>query len=245
MRISRVHVDAPLAVGAEIPLGADRSHYLLHVLRLKSGAGVLLFDGRGAQDYQARIRIEGKQVLASVESVLPAAPESPLHSQLIQGLARPDHVDWTLQKTTELGINRILLFNAARTQTPLKGARLDRKLEHWRGVVASACEQCGRARLPVIEFHPGLRAALAATIPGHRILLDFDGAPLPTLLTRPSTGVALLLGPEGGLDPAELQFARENGFSSASLGPRVLRTETAAVAALALAQSALGDLGNG
>jgi len=242
MRMTRVHVDAPLAVGAEISLGADQSHYLLHVLRLKSGATVHCFNGQDSLDYTARIEPRGKRAVAHLEAVQPAAPESVLHSQILQGLARPDHVDWTLQKTTELGVNRIVLFNARRTQTPLKGARLDKKLQHWRGVTISACEQSGRARLPDIEFQPDLRTALAATIPGHRVLLDFEGAPLSSLLAPPSTGVALLLGPEGGLDPAEIQLAREAGYSSARLGPRVLRTETAAVTALAIAQSLLGDL---
>ncbi len=243
MRIPRVHVDQPLAIGAEIELGADRSHYLLRVLRLQPGAALRLFNGSDAVDHPATLIVADKKAVARVESVVPAAPESPLHSQLIQGLAKSDRVDWTLQKITELGVNRIALFNAARTQSPLRGARIDKKLAHWRGVIASACEQCGRARLPTLELHADLRAALAATIPGHRILLEPDGAPLATLIRPAAGGIALLLGPEGGLDDAEIQYAREAGFASASLGPRVLRTETAAAAALALAQACLGDMG--
>ena len=242
MRIPRVHVDNELEAGATIALAEAQSHYLKHVLRLKPGAAVRLFDGREAIDHAARIDFDGKTALATVEGPLPAAAESPLSSQVLQGLARPDHVDWTLQKTTELGVGQVTLFNAARTQTPLKGSRLERKLAHWRGVAISACEQCGRARLPYIEFQPDLRAALAVTIPGQRILLDAGGAPLPSFLATPSTGVAILLGPEGGLDAAEIQLARETGFASASLGPRVLRTETAAVAALTIVQSAWGDM---
>ncbi len=242
MRIPRVHVDQPLAIGAEVELGAERSHYLKHVLRLKAGAPVRLFNGSDSIDYPATITIAGKSVVARVDSREPAAAESPLHSQIIQGLAKADHVDWSLQKSTELGANRFVLFNAARTQTPLKGARLARKLDHWRGVVTSACEQSGRARLPTLVFHADLSAALAATIPGHRVLLDPAGVPLPSLLQTAAGGVALLLGPEGGLDASEIQFAREAGFASASLGPRVLRTETAAATALAIAQACLGDL---
>ena len=243
MRIPRIHVDNELQAGASIALAEAQSHYLKHVLRLKAGAAVRLFDGREAVDHAAHIEFDGKTVLATIEGPLPAAAESTLSSQVLQGLARPDHVDWTLQKTTELGVSHITLFNAARTQTPLKGSRLERKLAHWRGVAISACEQCGRARLPKIEFEPDLRAALARTIPGQRILLDAGGAPLPSLLAAPSTGVTILLGPEGGLDAVEIQLARESGFASASLGPRVLRTETAAVAALSIAQSCIGDLG--
>ncbi len=243
MRIPRVHVDQPLAIGAEVELGADRSHYLKHVLRLKTGAPVRLFNGIEAVDYPATLLAGGKPLRARVDSIVPAAAESPLHSQLMQGLARSDHVDWSLQKATELGVNRIVVFNAARTQSPLKGARVARRLEHWRGVVVSACEQCGRARLPALEFHPDLRTALGATIPGHRILLDPAGAPLATLLDVAAGGIALLLGPEGGLDAREIQLAREAGFATASLGPRVLRSETAAAAALAVAQACLGDMG--
>jgi len=242
MRIPRIHTDHGLAEGETLALGDAQGHYLKNVLRLKSGADVRLFNGRDAVDYRARIEFDGKQALASVAGIIPAAAESPLSSQVIQALARPDHVDWMLQKTTELGVHRVLLFNAARTQTPQKTARLQKKLEHWRSVAISACEQCGRARLPVIEFQPDLRAALAATIPGLRILLDAGGAPLPSLLRAPAGGIAILLGPEGGLDAGEIQLARECGFASASLGPRVLRTETAAAAALAIAQSCIGDM---
>lgn len=242
MRIPRIHVDSELEAGAKLALAASQSHYLKHVLRLKPGAAVRLFDGRDAVDHAARIEFDGKTALATIEGPLPAAAESSLPSQVLQGLARPDHVDWTLQKATELGVSHVTLFNAARTQTPLKGSRLERKLAHWRGVTISACEQCGRARLPLLGFQPDLRAALAATIPGHRILLDAGGTPLPSLLTRPAAGIAILLGPEGGLDATEIRFAREAGFASASLGPRVLRTETAAVAALAIAQSCIGDM---
>lgn len=242
MRIPRIHTDHGLAEGETIALGDSQSHYLKNVLRLKPGAAVRLFNGSEAVDYGARIEFDGKQALASIEAAVAAAVESPLFSQVIQALARPDHVDWMLQKATELGVHRILLFNAERTQTPLKAARLEKKRAHWRGIAISACEQCGRARLPLIEFEPDLRAALAATIPGYRILLDTGGAPLPTLLQAPGSGIAILLGPEGGLHATEIQLAREAGFSPASLGPRVLRTETAAAAALAIAQSCIGDM---
>jgi len=242
MRIPRIHTDHGLAEGETIALGDAQSHYLKNVLRLKPGAALRLFDGRAAVDHAARLDFDGKTALAAVEGPVPAAAESPLSSQVMQALAKPEHVDWMLQKTTELGVHRVLLFNAARTQTPLKGSRLERKLAHWRGVAISACEQCGRARLPLIEFQPDLRAALAATIPGHRILLDAGGAPLPSLLRAPASSVAILLGPEGGLAADEIQLAREAGFASASLGPRVLRTETAAVAALAIAQATIGDM---
>lgn len=117
-----------------------------------------------------------------------------------------------------------------------------KKLAHWRGVAVSACEQSGRALLPQIEFHTNLDQAIAASIIEIRLLLDFDGVALASVLHPPCSAVSILIGPEGGLSPAEIRLARTTGFAAAGLGPRVLRTETAATAALAIAQSTLGDL---
>jgi 16S rRNA (uracil1498-N3)-methyltransferase len=225
-----------------ISLDKFQSHYLKHVLRLKSGAALLLFNGREAVDYQARLILDGKKVSARIDAATPLHNESRLDSEIIQGLGRADHMDWMIQKTTELGVNKISLFNAERTQSPLKPAQLEKKLAHWRSVAISACEQSGRALLPQVVFHAGIGQAIAASIIEIKLLLDFDGAALASTLQSPCTAVSILLGPEGGLSPAEIQLARTAGFVAARLGPRVLRTETAATAALAIAQSALGDL---
>jgi 16S rRNA (uracil1498-N3)-methyltransferase len=244
MRISRVYVDMDLAEGDTVTLGDPQSHYLKNVLRLKPGATLILFNGRGAVDYTATLTRVRKQVEASIESSVQAATESPFDSEIIQGLGRADHVDWALQKCTELGVSRFSIFNAARSQGTLKVTQIERKLGHWRGVAISACEQCGRALLPQIEFHANLGQALAVPRDAVRLLLDSGGAPLAEILRAPARlgRVALLLGPEGGLDAAEISAAQEAGFAPASLGPRVLRTETAAVAALAVVQSARGDM---
>ena len=151
-------------------------------------------------------------------------------------------MDWVIQKTTELGVNKISIFNAERTQSSLKPAQLEKKLAHWRGVAISACEQSGRALVPQVDFHASLERAIAASKTEIKLLLDFDGAALASVLQSPCTALSILLGPEGGLSPAEIQLARTAGFAAARLGPRVLRTETAATAALAIAQSSLGDL---
>jgi 16S rRNA (uracil1498-N3)-methyltransferase len=242
MRISRVHTGAELVVGEEISLDKFQSHYLKNVLRLKSGATLLLFNGREAIDYQARLVFNGKKVNAIIDAATPLHNESGLDSEIIQGLGRADHMDWLIQKTTELGVNKISLFNAERTQSPLKPAQLEKKLAHWRGITVSACEQSGRALLPQVDFHPGLAQAVAASTIENKLLLDFEGAALASVLHPACTAVSILLGPEGGLSPAEIQLARTADFTAARLGPRVLRTETAATAALAIAQSALGDL---
>jgi 16S rRNA (uracil1498-N3)-methyltransferase len=242
MRIHRVHVEDELAVGAEIALPRAQSHYLKNVLRLKPGAALHLFNGHAACDYVSVLVADGRKLAARIEAALPVATESDLFCEVLQGLGRADHVDWTIQKTTELGVDRILLFNAERSQSPLKPASLQKKLQHWRAVAISACEQCGRAQLPEIEFERDFHGAISAANAEAKLLLDFEGKSMSNALERPVKSVSILLGPEGGLNPAEIRQAMTAGFAPVSLGPRVLRTETAATAALALAQSLLGDM---
>jgi 16S rRNA (uracil1498-N3)-methyltransferase len=242
MRIIRVHVEDELEVGAEIALAQAQSHYLKHVLRLHPGAALVLFDGKRALDYQAILVATGKKLAARIESSTAVATESDLACEIIQGLARADHIDWMIQKTTELGVSGITLFNAERTQTPVKPAQLQKKMNHWRGIAISACEQSGRALLPTITFHSGLTQAQAASSAECKLLLEFSGPSLASALDRPRTPVSILLGPEGGLNPDEIDLAKSSGFDPVSLGPRVLRTETAAASALAIVQSLLGDM---
>jgi len=243
MRITRVHVEDELEVGADIALAQAQSHYLKHVLRLKPGAALLLFNGRQAFDYQALLIANGKMLTARIESSTAVATESDLACEVIQGLGRADHIDWMIQKTTELGVSTISIFNAERTQSPMKPAQLQKKMNHWRSVAISACEQSGRALLPTITFHTGLTQALAASTAECRLLLDFDGVSLASALDHSRSPVSILLGPEGGLNPGEIDLAKSTGFTPVSLGPRVLRTETAATSALAVVQSLLGDMG--
>ena len=242
MRISRVYIGAELVVGEEIILDRPQSHYLEHVLRLKSGAALRLFNGQEAVDYAATLVVEDKQHRAIINAAEPVTTEPDLECEIIQGLARSDHTDWMIQKTTELGVNRISIFNAQRTQSPMKPMHLQKKLGHWHRVAISACEQSGRAVVPTLEFYADLERAVAASSRTTRLLLDFDGDPLASIAHPPGSAVSMLLGPEGGLNPAEIDVARAAGFVSASLGPRVLRTETAATAALAIVQSSFGDL---
>lgn len=242
VRISRVHIGARLVVGEEVSLDKPQSHYLKHVLRLNTGAALLLFNGLEPIDYHARLVLDGKKAFARIDAMISLDNESSLESEIVQGLARADHMDWTIQKTTELGVGRISIFNAERTQSPLKPAQLAKKLTHWRGVAISACEQCGRAMLPEIKFYTTLELAIAASTIEFKLLLDFDGVSIVSALHPPRSAVSILLGPEGGLSHPEIQIARADGFESVRLGPRVLRTETAAITALAIVQSSLGDL---
>jgi len=242
MRLSRIFVGQALDLGAQIHLDSNACHYLKNVLRLKSGAAIVLFNGEDHYDYEALISYEGKQAMATIQNRLASNTESTLSTEIIQGLSRSDHMDWMIQKTTELGVNRIALFNAERTQSPLKSVKLEKKMQHWRSVAISACEQSGRSLIPELLFHSGLDQAIAVCNSDCRLLLDFNGALPQAALTSAPSSIGILLGPAGGLNPVEIEHAQRAGFTNVSLGPRVLRTETAAISAVAIAQALVGDL---
>ncbi|MFC4729608.1 16S rRNA (uracil(1498)-N(3))-methyltransferase [Coralloluteibacterium thermophilus] len=243
MRLTRSHVDVPLAVGAQVRLDADTSAHLLRVLRLQPGQPCVLFNGDG-QDYTARL-VDAERRGAGVEviAVAPAAPESPLRIVLAQALARGEKMDLILQKATELGVAAVVPVVSERTEVKLGAERLDKRMAHWRGVIASACEQSGRARLPHLA-EPRPLAAFAADAPaGLRLALDPDGATSLAALDATPTDVVLAIGPEGGFSERDLATLGAAGFAGLRMGPRILRTETAGLAAIAALQALRGDLG--
>ena len=245
MWLSRIFVAQPLRVGARILLDQDASHYLRNVLRLKPGVLVALFNGDDCYDYASLLSYQGRQALVIVQKRTLANSESELPTEIIQGLSRFDHMDWMIQKTTELGVQRISVFNAEHSQIPLKAKARDKRLEHWLAVAIKACEQSGRYRPPQIGFHQTLAKLLEEPIVRDvRILLDFEGRRLQDTPIHgdPAQHISLLLGPEGGLSNAEIKLARSCGYTPTRLGPRVLRTETAATTALAIVQSTWGDI---
>lgn len=205
----------------------------------------MLFNGLEDWDYPSLIRIQGKKVTATPVERIERNTESTLQTQLLQAVGKPEHVDILIQKATELGISQILLFNSQYTQTPLKNNRLEKKMAHWKSIAISACEQCGRNRLPSIEFSASLQEALRHALPGNKILLNFDGHRLTDQLQNFSAEQAfcMLVGPEGGFSESELEFARKADFESYILGPRVLRMETAAISIVTLIQHHFGDMG--
>lgn len=248
MRLTRVHVDMPLAVGLSLALPADAARYLQRVLRLQAGDACVLFNGDGC-DHDARITHAGKRELrVEILATRRIDNESPLHITLLQGLARGEKMDLILQKATELGVRTIVPVQSQRSEVKLDGARAQRRVAHWHGVLASACAQSGRARLPEISAPQPLATAVTA-LPegGTRLLLDPDGR-----LTVAATGigktlptsVALAVGPEGGWSPRDRECLQAAGFQGLRLGPRVLRTETAGLAAIAALQALHGDLGS-
>ncbi len=244
MRLIRVHVDAALSPGARARLEASAAAHVTRVLRLGVGDAVTFFNGDGA-DYPARIAAVGRGTVdAEVTGRVAARAESPLAVTLVQGIARGERMDLVLQKATELGVAAILPVATARSVVKLDRDNRERKLAHWRGIAIAACEQCGRARLPSIAEPQAFESWMAEPPrAGTRLLLSPD-VDLPlSAAARDATAIELLVGPEGGLEDAEREAALAAGFRACRLGPRILRSETAAIAALAILQSVAGDLG--
>jgi 16S rRNA (uracil1498-N3)-methyltransferase len=244
VRLIRVHADAPLAEGARITLTGDAAAHVRRVLRLEAGDAVTLFNGDGA-DYPSRIAGFGRgSVEVAVHGRAAARAESPLAVTLVQGIARAERMDLVVQKATELGIAAIAPVATARSVVRLDREARERKLTHWRGIVVAACEQCGRARIPTIGAPVPLAERLAATAgPGARLLLAPDAETSLAAAARGQAAIELLVGPEGGLEDDERRAALAAGFHACRLGPRVLRSETAAIAALAALQTVAGDFG--
>lgn len=241
MRVSRLYVPVPLASGAIVPLQGERAHYLRTVLRLKSGVELAVFDGSGGE-YAARIgRVEREAICLEIGAHRPTDRESPLETHLGLGIARGERMDFAIQKAVELGVRSITPLFTERCVVRLTGDRRRQRWEHWRGIAVAACEQCGRNRPPQIEEPRPLDEWLA-TARGLKIFLDPEAPQGLRDLEFAGTEVSLLSGPEGGFGPTERERARAAGFLSLRLGPRILRAETAALAALTAIQAQWGDL---
>lgn len=243
MRLIRVHTETALAEGARVTLRGPAAAHVTRVLRLGAGDAVTLFNGDG-MDYPARIvALRHGSVDAEVTGRTAARAESPLAMTLVQGIARAERMDLVVQKATELGVAAIVPVATARSVVKLDADSRDRKTAHWRGIAVAACEQCGRARVPDVLEPVTLAARLAKPADaGLRFLLSPDADSSLAAAARGATSVELLVGPEGGLEDAERKSALAAGYRSCGLGPRVLRSETAALAALAVLQTIAGDL---
>ena len=243
MRLNRIYCDGPLTSGAEAPLPAAGAYHVARVLRMREGAPLIVFDGVGG-DFSAEIvRVEGDRVTVRLGEQTPGTPESPLRITLVQGVSRSERMDWTLQKATELGVASIAPVITARSVVRLDEKQAEKKQGHWRGIVVGACEQCGRSRIPGVTTPIALKSYLTnAPKEGLRLVLSPAAPGSLAGLTSLPTKVQLLIGPEGGLDDDELIAAGKAGFTPVRLGPRVLRTETAAVVALSVLQALWGDL---
>ncbi len=244
MRTIRIHVDAPVTTGQDVALPAQAAEHVARVLRLEVGAPVVLFGGHDGMEYDAVLAEVGKRhVVAKVGEGRAVGNESPLSLTLAQGVARGDKMDFIVQKATELGIARIVPLLTERSEVKLDAARAEKRLAHWRAVAASACEQSGRARVPVIEPAVPLAAWLASLGEGGpmRLALLPEGTRRPAELALRDAAI-LAIGPEGGFGERDRSALAGAGFTGLKLGPRILRTETAGLAAIAALQALYGDL---
>lgn len=246
MRIPRIYLPRPLASGDDVALDEAAARHVIRVLRLKPGAPLMVFNGEG-EEYRATVTAaDPRSAQLRIEAPVERTSESPLQVTLAQGVSRGERMDYTLQKAVELGVAHIVPLITERCQVRLEGERRERRRRHWLGVIAGAAEQSGRTCLPglaQIESLPDWLAEVAGPDDDYRLVLDPTAAQGLSDLGRTARTVTLLIGPEGGLSGAEVAGARRAGFEPIRLGPRVLRTETAAVAALAAIQSLWGDLG--
>lgn len=245
MNLPRFYCRAALAPGAHVELPEPVARHAVRVLRLAPGASLILFDGRGGE-YPAQIeRIERERVHAVLGAWHEVERESPLAVTLVQALQAGEKMDFTVQKAVELGVRHIVPVESRRSVMRLAGERAAKRVAHWQGVVAAACEQSGRNQVPLVAPLEKLENWLARPAGNSlRLMLAPDAEQALTEIA-PASDVQLLIGAEGGLDPQEVIAAKQAGFVPVRMGPRVLRTETAGLAALAVLQALWGDFREG
>jgi 16S rRNA (uracil1498-N3)-methyltransferase len=236
----RFYVSSGLAPGAEIEL-PERAARHVTVLRLARGDAITLFDGSGGQFAAELTRVARNSAHARIGRKDAAERESPLAVTLAQGVSSGDRMDLALQKATELGVARIVPLASERSIVRLSAERAERRVAHWRGIVTAACEQSGRNRVPQVDAITELDVFLAAPAAGELRLMPSPGAERDLKALARAQAVTLLVGPEGGLSPAERARAEAKGYVPVRFGPRVLRTETAPLALIAAMQVLWGD----
>lgn len=228
--------DTVFTLGDKALLPEKARHHAGRVLRMVAGDTALLFDGKG-NEALGPIAFEGKDAWIKVNEIRQSQTESPVDITLVQALVSPEKLDWIVEKAVECGVKRVVVVPAMRSVTKLSGDRLTKRLEHWKDVALSAVSQCGRAVVPAVEFMPFAKALeLEAQA---RFILAPGSDKTPKLTDLRS--VIFAVGPEGGFDEKEIELALDHGWQSALIGPRVLRTETAGIVAVTLANAASGD----
>jgi 16S rRNA (uracil1498-N3)-methyltransferase len=245
MRLTRVYVAETLIPRSVVELPADTASHLAKVLRARTGDELILFSGDGREFTGAIESVRGSRVTAAVGNGANVDRESPFAVTLVQCVPRGDRMDFIVQKATELGVTRIVPVLSQRSVVRLDAAQAESKAVHWRAVAVNACEQCGRNRVPIIEAPAQLINYLGSSTPtSARLVLEPDPEPNRTPLEL-GTAAEIAIGPEGGFAPEELDAFRIAGFEQVRLGPRILRTETAAIVALTWLQTRFGDLQTG
>lgn len=245
MRTIRSFTDQTLSVGAEVTLEGHAGQHLVRVLRLQPGSSVVLFNGDGHNYLATLTQADKRGCMARIEQATAVDNESPLKIHLLQAVARGEKMDLILQKATELGASAITPVVTERTEVKLDAERSEKRMAHWNGVLRSACEQSGRTRVPTLHAPVSLAQCLSELTEGTRLTLHPEGErALAQVPLRTEGEIQLLIGPEGGLSERDLQTADVCGFQRCRLGPRILRTETAGLVAIAVLQATSGDLSN-
>jgi 16S rRNA (uracil1498-N3)-methyltransferase len=240
MRIQRVYTDQSLEAGTEITLEEDASHHLYHVLRLQAGDSVNIFSN--GQEYAAILGQIGKNgTTATLGKLVLEEPEAKLAIHLLIGISRGERMDFALQKATELGVTRITPVFTKRCVVKLNEKKTASRMAHWGKIIINACEQSGRCRPPKLDAPLEVGAAVMKYNSGTPLLLDHRSNKTLPDMKKPKDGVTILVGPEGGLSSDERKMAKAQNFAGVRLGPRVMRTETTPLAAIAAIQTLWGD----
>jgi 16S rRNA (uracil1498-N3)-methyltransferase len=236
----RFFIDAEFLLGETVTLPPRVAHHAQHVLRLVEGDAITLINGRGGE-FGARL-ITGAPATALIESFDPIDRESPLAVTLVQALAAAEKLEWVIEKTTEVGVARIVVAPSARSTVKLIGERLSTRVARWNEIAIAACCQCGRNRPPTVLFLPTFSSALALAADSVARFILAPGAPTALRVRASTPSISIAVGPEGDWTDQELTQAERLGYLRAVFGPRVLRTETAGVAIVSALQAAAGDL---
>ena len=240
----RIFSPEKIELNSELSLDDERARYVGHTLRLKTGDRFTLFDGSGGEYRVVITRMSKGQLRVRAEQHENPTIESPLPIHLLQGVSRGDRMDTVVQKSTELGVSRLSPVLTRYSVVKFEGERAAKRSHHWRRVAQSACEQCGRNTVPEIDAPATLAEWLDSTdrLPHQKLLLHSDAAENISTVNLQPHDMVILTGPEGGLSRDEIEQAVAAGFKAVSLGPRILRTETAAIAATAILQARFGDI---
>ncbi|MDJ0805229.1 MAG: 16S rRNA (uracil(1498)-N(3))-methyltransferase [Gammaproteobacteria bacterium] len=241
MRVPRIYTDQALSIDRSISLEIGASHHLSRVIRLKPGDAIKLFNGNG-EEYAGKISSSHKHGLCvDIDKRLRKEPAALLAIDLLIGISRGERMDYALQKAVELGVSNLRPVFTKRCMVKLEGKRLQQRMDHWRNILINACEQSGRCRVPELRPAINLPESLAHVSRSTGLLLHHLSDKTLWDLHRPQDALAILVGPEGGLADEERRLAIQSGFTAVRLGPRIMRTETAPLAAIAAIQALWGD----
>ena len=243
MRTPRFYHPDSLTTDMQVQLASDALHHCANVLRLKAGASIVLFNGNGKEYACELVDVQKRQVTVLVETELGIDPQSPLVVHLAQGVSKGDRMEWVLQKATELGVTEITPIITERCNVKIDESRWLKKHLQWQKVLQGACEQSGRNTLPTLHEPVQLSAFTSQSTLQHRIILSPTAEKgIDALPAHHTHGFRLVIGPEGGLTDNEVHLLKESGYQDLSFGPRILRTETAAISAISVLQNRFGDL---